>query len=111
MLNQANRIQENQVILTKHFGMYTERMKNPLPLGEFIGIIKVHKLPGHPPVAFLYVSHSIDDYTRYDLPEFCQQFNGKKVVILGRPYEKIVGERTYNKMIVIRIKKLKNDKQ
>ena len=108
-MNQANRIQENQVILTKHFGMYTERMKNPLPLGEFVGTIKVHKLPGHPPVAFLYVCHDVDNYTRYDLPQFCQQFNEKKVAVLGRPYDKIVGERTYHKMLVVRVKELHND--
>ncbi len=111
MINQANKIQENQVILTKHFGEYTEHMKNPLPLGEFVGTVKVHTLPNHAPVAFLYVSYGVDNYIRYDLPQFCQQFNSKKVVILGRPYNKIVGERTYNKMLVVRVKELHNDRK
>lgn len=91
----------------KYFSDYVEKQQDSIPAQELVGTLKVHELNGNK-AAFLYVTTDKDKYIRYDLPSFTMRYDNSIVAVIGRPYTKKVGEKTYNKLVVIRIRKLKS---
>lgn len=85
---------------TRHFGTYTEVRDDDITVQEFVGTVQV-KEHNNIGAAFLYVRKAKNIYWRYDLPTFMKKYDGRKVAILGRPYVKQVGNKTYYKLVVI----------
>lgn len=86
---------------TKYFGEYVEYKDNDIPVVEMEGQVKVRDLHGRKGV---YLWQAGPELVRYDLPHFMQSYNEQTVVLLARPYAKKVGERVYNKLVVVAAK-------
>lgn len=96
------------VMITTYFGEFVDSdTKHSQPLEELTGTVKVHSLNGVE-AAFLY---SPDDskkgYTRYDIPSFGKNYKDVIVAVLGRKITKEVNGKTYNKLIVVRMRMLR----
>lgn len=103
----------NKTYQTKYFGTFIDRMADRYiaqPLVELTGTIKVHELNGIK-AAFMYESLPDDKgYVRYDMPAFASKYENEYVAVLGRKVTKIVGDKQYNKLIVVQLKSLRPTK-
>lgn len=102
---------KGDILRTKYFGTYTEERDTTVPVTEITGRVQLKQyMPDTP--AYLW-STDTGVAIRYDLPAFMKKYQGCKVAILGRQYQKQVGEKVYNKLVVVgtRVLELPQDKK
>lgn len=86
---------KGDVLITKHFGKVTD-VKDSLPLEEITGTVLL-RAAGYPCL--------LVEEQKYDLPMFATHYAGQQVAILGRRYQKIKPQGTFNKILVVSIKR------
>ena len=92
-------------LLTKHFGIYNEEKDTNLPATELVGKIIVRYYGTSKTKSVLFVEDTGAHKPRlYDVPDFMDLYEGKKVAILGRPYKKEKNGRFFDKLIVISVR-------
>lgn len=83
---------------TKYFGVYEEQKDTDNPAVEIVGNVVVRK-HGENIGAYFYEEGPLN--TRYDLPKFMTQFDGKTVAVLARKFNKHVEGKVFRKLVVI----------
>ena len=96
---------KNDVLETRYFGTYVEKMDTETPAEEFVGNVSIRELNGIKS-AFFYIPRDPGPPLRYDLPKFMQKFDKCCVAILARKYQKQVGDKVYHKMCIISVRLL-----
>ena len=92
-------------LLTKHFGTYIEKKDTNLPADELEGKIIVRYYGNSKVKSVIFVEDRGEHKPHlYDVPEFLDIYEGKKVAILGRPYKKEKKGKLFDKLIVISVK-------
>lgn len=94
---------KGQQISTKYFGIYTEQKDTDNLPEELEGDVVVRSR-NNLDAAFLFTTSG--KACRYDLPSFMQNYKNCRVAVLGRKFTKTVGDKTYNKLVVISVKVL-----
>lgn len=92
----------NDTMETTFFGTYVEQKDTSLPASEFIGTVKVFSYDSTSKAAYLFTKDK-----RYDLPAFMQKYDGQTLAVLGRHYTKQIGNKIFDKIIVIAVKQLR----
>lgn len=92
-------------LITKHFGTYVERKDTNLPADELEGKIMVRYYGRSKVKSVVFVEDRGEHKPHlYDVPDFLDAYEGKKVAILGRPYKKEKKGKLFDKLVVISVK-------
>lgn len=92
-------------LVTKHFGTYVEKKDTNLPADELEGKIMVRYYGDAKVKSVVFVEDRGEHKPRlYDVPDFLDVYEGKKVAILGRHYKREKKGKLFDKLVVISVK-------
>ena len=92
-------------LLTKHFGTYVERKDTNSQVEELEGKIMVRYYGDSKMKSIIFVEDRGENKPRlYDVPNFLDIYEGKRIAILGRPYRKEKNGKIFDKLAVISVK-------
>lgn len=95
-------------LVTKHFGTYIEKKDTDLPVSELEGKITIRYYGESKIKSIVFIEdRGAHKPHLYDVPDFLDIYEGKRVAILGRPYKKEKKGKLFDKLVVISVKTLK----
>lgn len=99
---------KGDTINTKYFGTYIEHTDKAEPAEEIVGVVRI-KQRQNDLAYYLYTDEPGNKSYRYDIPPFMAKYDKQRVAVLARRYQKQVGEKLYNKLIVIAVRVIKEN--